>query len=245
MTTIEEMVRMLTFVIIISMISMILAAGSYGVVVYGQNPTNNATSTGTTKLGSLEIIANGQNATGNETSATQPGADSGISSLLGSLTIEHAGGGFTSLQTDNDNKTWIATGDWNLVSDPSKASQSNSSVVGFNATIDLRGTDNLGEHEHKISDFKLMNSSIRSNTEDSELVFNGTASVETDVGLYSDVPLSVKIYDKGPPIVSIDTQTNEMKPQWIPDGGTIVLLIDERIEDHFGSTPVYGTVKEE
>ena len=77
------------------------------------------------------------------------------------------------------------------------------------------------------------------------IVFNGTASVETDVGLYSDVPISIKIYDEGPAIVSIDTQTNEIKPQWIPQGGTIGILIDERIEDHFGNTPVYGNVKRE
>ena len=44
-------------------------------------------------------------------------------------------------------------------------------------------------------------------------MFNGTGTVETDVGLYSDVPISIKIIDDGPVIVSIDTQTNEIKPQ--------------------------------
>ena len=53
---------------------------------------------------------------------------------------------------------------------------------------------------------------------DLSLVFNGTGTVETDVGLYSDVPISIKIMDKGPVIVSIDTLTNEIKPEWIPGG---------------------------
>lgn len=184
----------------------------------------------------------GQNATGNMSSPTmaQPGP-----LPLNNLIIEHAGGGFTSLQTDSDNKTWIATGSWDLVSDPSNAAQSNTSAVQFNATVDMRGTDNSAGHEHAISEFNLANSSIGSSNEGTEIVFNGTASIETDVGLYSDVPISIKIVDQAPAIVSIDTQTNEIKPQWVPEGGTIGVLIDERVEDHFGNTPVYGNVRRE
>jgi hypothetical protein len=162
-----------------------------------------------------------------------------------SLTIDHAGGDFTSLQTDSDNKTWIATGDWGLGSEPSNDNQSNASVVNFNATVGMRGTDNSQGHEHKISEFRLMNSSIASDESGSVIMFNGTALVETDIGLYSDVPISIKIIDEGPIIVSIDTQTNQIKPQWIPRGGTVSVLIDERVEDHFGSTPVYGNVRRE
>ena len=90
------------------------------------------------------VARNGQNATGNETGTevTQPGANDGSSSRLSDLVIDHSGGGFTSLQTDSDNKTWIATGNWDLVSQPSNADQSNSSSVVFNATVNMRGTDN-------------------------------------------------------------------------------------------------------
>jgi hypothetical protein len=193
----------------------------------------------------------GQNL-GNETSSptingtvNQSDQNSGSASPLGNLIIDHAGGGFTSLQTDNDNKTWITTGNWDLVSSPSSANQSNSSSVIFNATVTMRGTDNSGPHEHKISEFKLTNSSIASGEEGSEITFNGTGTIETDIGLYSDVPINIKIYDEGPAIVSIDTQTNEIKPQWIPGGGTIGVLIDERVEDHFGVTPIYGDIKRE
>ena len=184
-----------------------------------------------------------QNATGNLTDANESAAGSNASAFQ-NLIIEHAGGEFTSLQTDNDNKTWIATGKWDLVSDPSGTDQSNS-AVDFNATINMRGTDNSDDHEHTLSEFELTNKSIDSSNEGSTIMFNGTASIETDVGLYSDVPISIKLLDEAPAIVTIDAQTNEIKPQWIPRGGTISLLIDERIENHFGNTPVYGEVKRE
>jgi hypothetical protein len=109
----------------------------------------------------------------------------------------------------------------------------------------MKGTDNSAGHEHKISEFKLASNSFESSEEGSQISYNGTASIETDVGLYSDVPISIKIIDEGPAIVSIDTQTNEIEPQWIPEGGTVHVLIDERVEDHFGNTPVYGNVERE
>jgi len=202
---------------------------------------------GTLGVGFSEIVVFAQNLTGNMsgTNVTQTGVDSSGSSSLNDLIIDHAGGVFSSLQTDTDNQTWIATGTWDLVSDPSNATQSNSSAVQLNVTIDTRRTDNSQGHEHKISEFKLVNTSIGSSSEGSNIVFNGTASVDTDVGLYSDVPISFRIIDEAPAIVSIDTQTNEIKPQWVPGGGTISLLIDERVQDHFGNTPVYGNVRKE
>ena len=101
---------------------------------------------------------NDENATSNPSSTNivgQSNQSSKPASPLDNLIIDHAGGGFTSVQSDNDNKTWIATGEWNLVSNPSSANQSNSSLINFNATIDMRGTDNSGGHEHRISEFKL------------------------------------------------------------------------------------------
>jgi hypothetical protein len=247
LTKAEELVTVLSFFIIGSLIIMTLVLGSDGGVAYGQNVASNETSTGGAKFGSFTIPANGQNVTESEKGVvkTQLGPDDAGSNLLSGLVIDHAGGGFTSLQTDNDNKTWIATGSWDLVSEPSNTNQSNSSVVNFNATINMRGTDNSQGHEHKISNFKLTISSIKSSEDASEITFNGTGSIETDVGLYSDVPISIKIFDEGPTIVSIDTQTNEISPQWIPKGGTIGVLIDETVEDHFGVTPVYGDIKKE
>ena len=216
------MIRIFSIVIIGFIICMMLAVGSFEVLVYSQNSGNEG-SIGT----------------------TQSSADDSNASLLNSLIIEHADGELTSLQTDTDNATWIVTGKWVLASDPSLIGQSNSSSAQFNATIHTRTTNNLQGHEHKISNFNLVNSAISSGDEGSIIVFNGTASVETDVGLYSDVPISIRMMDKAPAILSISTQSNEIKPQWVPQGGTIALLIDERIQDHFGTTPVYGDIRKQ
>jgi hypothetical protein len=210
-----------------AVMNMVAISDSMSIAVYAQN-VENATK---------NSLSNNTASQSNRTSESIPPIDN--------LIIDHAGGTFTSLQTDKDNRTWIATGDWDLIENPLRANQSNSSSVSFNATIGLRGTDNSAGHEHKISNFTLMRSSVGSSQEGSEIVFNGTATIETDVGLYSDVPVSVRINDEGPAIVSINTQTNEVKPQWIPQGGTISVLIDEKVDDHFGSTPIYGDVKEE
>ena len=206
-----------------------------GISVFAQNTTGIQNITGTQNITGMPPNGNNLNQTSTKNMNDRPL----------SLIIDHSGGGFTSLQTDADNTTWITTGDWELVSEPSNDTQSNSSVVNFSATVGMRGTDNSDGHEHKISEFRLTNSSIASDEGGSEIIFNGTATIETDVGLYSDVPISIKIDDDGPVIVSIDTQTNQIKPQWIPRGGTIGVLIDERVQDHFGNTPVYGDIKKE
>jgi len=173
------------------------------------------------------------------------GATKQSTPLLSNLIIHHAGGGFSSLQTDADNTTWIATGKWDLVSDPSKSGLNNSSSIQFNTTIHTRTTNNSQGHDHKISNFKLVKSGINSGGKGSIIVLNGTASVETDAGLYSDVPISIRLIDIAPAILSIGTQNNEIKPQWVPQGGTIALSIDQRVQDHFGNTPVYGDIRKE
>jgi hypothetical protein len=216
------MIRIFSIVVIGFVISMIHAVGSFEIVVYSQSSGIDG-SKGT----------------------TQAGADNSDSSLLNNLIIKHAGGGFTSLQTDTDNTTWIATGRWDFVSDPYNSAESNSSIAQFNATIDTRRTDNSQGHEHKISNFNLVNSSISSSSEGSIIVVNGTASIDTDVAFYPSVPISIRMMDRAPTILSISAQSNEIKPQWVPQGGTIALLIDERIQDHFGNTPVYGDIRKE
>jgi hypothetical protein len=141
--------------------------------------------------------------------------------------------------------TWIATGDWELESEPSNDTQSNSGFVQFNATLDTRRTDNSQGHGHKISNFNIVSRSISSYSEGSTIVFNGTASVDTDVGLYSDVPIIIRITDKAPTIISIDMQSNEIEPNWIPGSISNGVLVDERVQDHFEVTPVSGDIKKE
>jgi hypothetical protein len=105
-------------------------------------------------------------------------------------------------------------------------------------------TNNSEGHDHDINSFQLNGGTLESTTEGSIIVWNGTASLETDDGLYTDVPISVKIIDESPITVSIDTQSNSITPKWLPGGGLISVWIDpEAIEDHFGNTPVYGGIR--
>lgn len=196
-----------------------LFSSIYGQTTYGQNAGQNA----------------GSNSNG-------PQASNALSSVQ-DLVIPDARGGFSSLQTDDSNKVWITTGKWNLISDPTKIGQSNLGTVGFNATIDMRGTDNLNEHEHKVSNFKLAQGSMHSTTQGSIFTFNGTATVKTPQGVYPQVPISIRLIDKSPISVAVDNQTQKLMPQLVPGGGTIILMIDKAAQDHFGNTPVYGNVK--
>lgn len=196
-------------------------------------------------IGTTNIGVYGQN----ESESTTSNIDTTLSDKtnknvnLNNLLIEHARGGFTSLQTDNDSITWITSGKWDLFS-TSNASISNPNKVIFNASIDMRTTNNSQAHGHKVFDFKLTDGSVVSGDEGSVLVFDGISSVDTPFGLYTEVPISIKIMDGGPAIASIDTQSDIIKPKWIPEGGTISLSIDEqKVDDHFGSTPIYGNVR--
>ena len=101
--------------------NMVAISDSMSIAVYAQN-VENATK---------NSLSNNTASQSNRTSESIPPIDN--------LIIDHAGGTFTSLQTDKDNRTWIATGDWDLIENPLRANQSNSSSVSFNATIGLRG----------------------------------------------------------------------------------------------------------
>jgi hypothetical protein len=170
--------------------------------------------------------------------------DVNIGVELNNLKIEHVGGPIASLQTDSG-KTWVTSGKWDLQSAPSNAS-ANSKNVNFNATIDMRGTDNSGERRHKISAFILTNNSVITGDEGSVLTFNGTATIKTPSGLFTEVPISIKLMDSGQVFLSTNPQSGVVEPKWIPKGGIISLTIDgQKINEHFGSSPVYGTVRKE
>jgi len=216
---------------------------------YGQSPVLICTIFATAFLAllstnSLILSTYGQTTYG-QNAGFNPNGTQGSNALSSAqnVVIPNAKGGFSSLQTDDSNKVWITTGKWNLVSDPTKAGQRNLGTVGFNATIDMRGTDNLNEHEHKVSDFKLAQESMRTTTEGSIFTFKGTATVKTPQGVYPQVPISIKLIDKNPISVAVDNQTQKLMPQLVPGGGTIILSIDKGAHDHFGNTPVYGNVK--
>ena len=225
---VKRKISMISIGVLLTFVSMISIAGSFGMSAYGQ---------GTDDPSSIN------NST--ETKKSSQDINLGFDANLNKLKIEHVGGGFSSLQTDDDNKIWVTGGKWNLQSNPSNAS-ANSSRVDFNATIDMKGTDNSAQHVHKISDFKLDKMSVNTGDEGSVLTFNGTATIETPIGLNADVPISIKLIDSGQIFLSANSESDVVEPKWLPKGGLISLMIDDqKSKDHFGSTPVYGNVRRE
>jgi hypothetical protein len=223
---VKKKISMISIGILLSFVSIISITESFGMSVYGQN--------------------NDDPSDINDSTESKKGKqDVAVDVDLNNLKIEHAGGNFGSLQTDDDNKTWVTSGKWDLQSNPSNATANSSGVI-FNATIDMRGTDNSAQHIHKISEFKLAKKSVDSGDEGSVLTFNGTATIETPLGLNGEVPISIKLIDASQVLLSANTQSGIVEPKWIPKGGIISLMIDgQKISDHFGSTPIYGNVRRE
>lgn len=223
----EKKKSMMSVGIVLAFVSIIFITASFLMNAYGQN---NYTSSNVND--SADSKKSGQD------------TNVAIDVNLNKLKIEHAGGGFGSLQTDADNKTWVTGGRWDLQSSPMNTT-ANSSGVGFNATIDMRGTDNSAGHSHEVSDFKLAKMSVDSTDEGSVLTFNGTATIETPVGLNTEVPISIKLIDSGQVFLSSNAQSGIVEPKWAARGGVISLTIDQQVNDHFGSTPVYGSIRKE
>jgi len=164
---------------------------------------------------------------------------------LSNLNITEAKGSITSLQNDNSNLTWITGGQWKLYpTNPGHNVRNNSNALEFNATVHMVRPDNKDRHSHNISNFILADGSIHSNDKSSTLILNGTAMINTEDGSFSDTPISIIIRSNGSISSSINKNSNIIYPKWIPEGGTIEVWIDpERVNSHFGNTPIYGNVK--
>lgn len=223
----EEKKSMMTVGIVLALVSVIFFTASLGMNAYGQD------NDGSSKVNDSIKSKN-----------KSQGTDVSVDVNLNKLKIAHAGGGFGSLQTDADNKTWVTGGKWVLQSTRLNTT-ANSNGVDFNATIDMRGTDNSAGHSHEVSDFKLDKMSVDSTDEGSVLTFDGTATIETPVGLNTEVPIRIKLTDSSQIFLSSNAQSGLVEPKWVPKGGVISLAIDQKINDHFGNTPVYGNIRKE
>jgi hypothetical protein len=203
-------------------ISLIIFSGLLGISIYAQSILHNMF----------------------DMAMAQSSSDATSPVTLYNLTIDKATGGFTSLQNDRNDTVWITSGKWSLAVHPSQNEQEESNPITFNATIDMTKTDNSGSDKHEIYDFKPTDGSIRSDEKSSTIVVNGTATITTKEGPHEDVPISIKIIDKAPITVYIDTQTNRITHKWISEGGVFSLWIDpQTLGDKFGNTPIYGNVK--
>jgi len=129
--------------------------------------------------------------------------------------ISFAKGDIVSLQENEiGNLTWIASGTWNV-------SKTNSSEAGFNARFTMTKIDSTEKHRYRISDFNLKNTSVGV----SSITINGIANVRLAAAAIPNVPISITVMDQG------------------AGDETVKIWIDPRsVQNHFGKTPIYGTV---
>ncbi len=150
---------------------------------------------------------------------------------------DYAAGTIASIQNDESgNPSWILSGYWkaSLTEDQAgeygnqTSSSSNSTsamgqdiaskVAKFGASIDMVMTNGSAMHQHKIDNFTLTGMSMPDNT---TMTYNGTVTITMREGPVHDVPIGATVMD----------------------GNVISLWLDpSRIENHFGDTPIYGTV---
>jgi hypothetical protein len=148
----------------------------------------------------------------------------------------YAAGTIASIQNDeNVNPAWILSGYWeaSLTEDKTVENGNQSSSVSnstsamgndmsksgkFVASFDMVRTNGSSMHQHQIYNFTLTEISM---PENSTAVFNGTSTITLKDGPVSNVPTSVT--DMGNNALSI-------------------YLDPAAVNNHFGNTPIYGTI---
>ena len=137
----------------------------------------------------------------------------------------YAFGTIASLQNDkNGNPTWIVSGLYKgsvSVHNETEHGAAKSSLPNatLNAKFSMVMTNGSAMHEHRIYDFTLTDMSMPNN---STTVYNGTATITMRQGPVTDVPMSIKAMDNNAISVWIDPT---------------------KIQNHFGNTPIFGTIE--
>jgi hypothetical protein len=145
-------------------------------------------------------------------------------------------GTISSIQNDeNGNPSWVVSGHWkgNLLNNQSQSNTSNSSSSSqanasssslgsvFNTSFKMVKLNGTANHTHTITNFVLSNMSMPNNM---TRIFNGTSTASLKEGPVTDIPTSIRIM--GDKVISI----------W---------LDPSKVNNHFGNTPIYGTVMDE
>ena len=145
----------------------------------------------------------------------------------------YASGTIASVQNDKDGKpAWIVSGLWrgsltNLTSGAAMMSSSGASnttnkmnlpTATFNSVFNMVMLNGSALHKHQISNFTLTGMSMPNEKTN---VSNGTATITMKEGPVNDVPISIRTFDDN--VISI----------WVDPAKTM---------NHFGNTPIYGTI---
>ena len=137
-------------------------------------------------------------------------------------------GTISSIQNDESgNPAWVVSGHWkaNLLSNQSNVTSqgniSSSSGPTFNASVEMIMLNGTAAHTHTITNFVLANTSMPNNM---TRIFNGTSTASMREGPVTNIPTGISIM--GDKVISI----------WFDPS---------KINNHFGNTPIYGTVMNE
>jgi hypothetical protein len=147
----------------------------------------------------------------------------------------YASGTIASLQNDKDGKpAWVVSGLWrgSLTNMSSAGMMSSSSANGttsqknlptatFNAVFEMVMLNGSALHKHQISNFTLTGMPMPN---EKTVVYNGTATITMKEGPVNDVPLTIRTLNDN--VISI----------WVDPAKTM---------NHFGNTPIYGTITQE
>ncbi|MFL6409410.1 MAG: hypothetical protein ACJ71F_20380 [Nitrososphaeraceae archaeon] len=167
-------------------------------------------------------------------SAQQPGGISGQSNII--QPGLYARGTIASVQNDKDGKpAWIVSGLWRgsltnmssagMMSSSSAnnttTSQKNLPTATFNTVFEMVMLNGSALHKHQISNFTLTGMSMPNEKTN---VSNGTATITMKEGPVNDVPISIRTFD---------------------DNVISILVDPTKTMNHFGNTPIYGTITRE
>jgi hypothetical protein len=148
----------------------------------------------------------------------------------------YSSGTIASLQNDKDGKpAWVVSGLWrgsltNMTSSAAMMSSSSANNITsktnlptatFNSVFNMVMLNGSALHKHQISNVTLTGMSMPDKT---TTVYNGTATITMKEGPVNDVPLSIKTLNDN--VIGI----------WVDPAKTM---------NHFGNTPIYGTIAQE
>jgi len=114
--------------------------------------------------------------------------------------------------------SWILSGEWatNLIN-KTKTDFNHTNPAKFDATFTMIMLSGLARHQHQISNFSLTDLYTENDTK----TYSGLATITMKKGPVTNVPIEIKIINNN--VISV----------W---------LEPIKVENHFGDSPIYGTV---
>jgi hypothetical protein len=182
--------------------------------------------------GMLGVAAPAQAQQTNDADTATPGMSmdmggSDMMSMLRQFSANHKFGMISSIQNDEQGQPgWIVSGHWMMeMASQNDTTTSNttsgiSNIAGFDATLEMVRLNGSAMHTHEISDFTQTGDATFDSSTNSTTI-TGTATITMREGPVQGVPMTIQIaQDK---VIAIS-----------PD--------PTMLENHFGDTPIYGTV---